>query len=91
MTQKTVIELPQEDLIEIRSTLKKLLIAAENTGKVERPDFLSRKEFMAKARISHNKMNTLLRSGKLNFTRLGPRIISIPLEELFRYQRGEVK
>ncbi len=89
--QKTVIELPQEFLDEIITTLRELRVAAENAGKIQPPEFLSRKEFMAAAKISHNKMNVLLRSGKLKFNRLGPRIISIPLEELIRYQRGEIK
>lgn len=91
MNQKTVIELPQEEFHRLSSTLEKILQIAENIGKVTPPETLTRKEFMAEAKIGHNKMNNLLRTGKLKYTRLGPRTISIEFKELARYKRGEIK
>ena len=91
MNQKTVVEIPLEELNSIKSTLNKILEATQSVNTSNRKDdTICRKDFMPKAGIGHNKMNQLLRSGKLKFFRLGKRTISIPVEELIRYKRGEI-
>lgn len=90
MNQKTVVEIPLEELNSIKQTLNKILEATQNVNTSDKEDTIGRKDFMAKAGIGHNKMNQLLRSGKLKFFRLGKRTISIPTEELIKYKRGEI-
>lgn len=90
MNQKTVIELPVEEYNSIQAKLDKILLATENGKKSFLPEKLTRKEFMAEAKISHNKMNKLLRSGKLKYNRIGPKIISISADELKKYIGGEI-
>lgn len=89
---KTVIEVSKEDLDEMLSKHNQSILTAIENLKQEKhePDFISRKQFMHEAGIGSTTMNKLLRNGAIQFSRKGPRIISIPYEELVKYKRGEM-
>lgn len=87
---KTVVEIPIEEWNEQRATSRKILQALEGMKIIAPPDFLSRKEFMARCRIASTKMHYLLRSGKLKYRKVG-RMVYIPADQVDRFFQGELE
>lgn len=88
---KVVVEVDESEWKDLVCTYKKIWASMQDLRMVPPPKTLRRKEFMREANIGSTTMNKLLRGGKIKFHRIGPRIISIPYEELQRYKNGEIE
>lgn len=72
----------EKDILEIKSSLYRI-------NALERPDYLTPKEFMAKVKIGRTYFDILVAQGILRFKKIG-RKIYIPTSEVDRFFTGEL-
>lgn len=84
----------ESDISELKVSNKLILDSLKHMGVLNiRNEFLTRKEFMERAKIGHSKLHQLMSEGLIQFNRAGHgrKLIRIPFSELIRFQRGEIK
>lgn len=86
---KTVVEIDQDLLSRIDSSLLEIKRGLQNANFVPNDEFLTSEEFMAKVKVSRWKFDLLIKSGKLQHKKIG-RKYYIPANQVTRYFAGEL-
>lgn len=86
---KTVVEIDPELLSRIDNSLLEIRRGLQNANFVPNEEFLTSDEFMEKIKVSRWKFDLLIRSGRLQFKKIG-RKYYIPLNQVARYFAGEL-
>lgn len=87
---KQVVEVPLEEFEILKDNNRKILSALENIQAIERPEYLTPKEFMRQTKLSWWKFNDLRSKNKLKVIQRG-RKLYVPANEVTKYFNGEME
>lgn len=89
MQIKQVTEVPAEFISQLTTTLDQIKRGLENMGGIQRAEYLTLPEYMARVKVSRWKTDMLIKQGLLKYKRVG-RKIYIPESEVGRFFAGEL-